>query len=601
MKKLQVYLICSISILIGFISIDIFKNVVLAYSNYNSEVVFKDTILKQYTSTSQSEILSTYSGKGYDDNIEKIDDIIDTIDTNTYYYVAYKNGGLNANTNETITIAYWSKTITEPISLSIHNTGYSNNYGAIGQAYFYMNNSSTTYWDNDTNGVYKITYNFKTDSYALDSRTSNTKYALIEGSSYFCYNSAKDFYRACNSSGTIGNYRNGILIFSTNANFKFNYLYNKNWASSSKYGSFTNIVLLNNETSETAKLEYGDLLFGNNYDIVYWSSRNPTLSFSTTNNYDSFNNLISINLTLTIDNYNSDYMYQFQKGGTSGTWTTLDIDEISSEVYGFYWNNWTENTNIYFRVINPSTSELITSATYQVSDIHSGYITIDISDYSTLNDINNANKSSKLGLVLIPKATSNSYSSTIFFSVPDYYLNLYNENNNIRFKFSNKSMQLSNVEYFNSLDLLNQTAWEQEFTPGYFIAETIAPNNYNISYFEGLQPTLLNIEVKPLTITFDSEVYNYSIIDSSNDNLTIVDPNTNETIDLNNLNNTDKRTINSYTNSIKSFLNEMKTYITIPYDLLTYFLSSLNSSTLMTIITIFVLLVILAIIKIIRR
>lgn len=106
-------------------------------------------------------------------------------------------------------------------------------------------------------------------------------------------------------------------------------------------------------------------LFDNNVNFI---SRVPELSFSSTVNNDSLGNVSSVDLRLNVDNYNSNYIYQFQKNGTSGTWTTMSLEYDSTlNNYYFTWHI-TSNSVYYFRVLN-SSNNVVTTATFTVDNI----------------------------------------------------------------------------------------------------------------------------------------------------------------------------------------------------------------------------------------
>lgn len=427
---------------------------------------------------------------------------------------------------------------------------------------------------------------------------------------------------------TSTNYTNGKVGFSAGQFFRtgYNATFGKNALSVSKdseqrlYKStiplkFSSIdsnyinnltVYDNSNNNETFVLnstsDYGITFLNSDLELDFLTPPAPNFNFQITDNYDSFNHKISVNINMTIDNYNADYVYQYQKGGTSGTWTSLAIEE-NNGIYYYNWNNWSENTNIYFRAMDPNTHEMVSSATLQIADITS-FITLNISNATDFSNCSSFNSSNITGLILIPKATEQQ--STLYFSVPtDFTL----PNNVYKFGYSMKYQTLSNVEYFTIQALLNQNSTNMYFNNVTTFTDYFSSDNYNIYYFEPLEYTfddgsaycssLTTNIFKPLTITFDSSIYNYEIITSEDNDLSIVDPNTGKTIDLNSISNNSN--IGGFTNSVKDFITEMRQYISIPYELLSYFISKLNSPILMTIITIFTILVVLALVRIIRR
>lgn len=217
---------------------------------------------------------------------------------------------------------------------------------------------------------------FKYD-YVYDSTAKYSYYAYVFDSTAYDINYFKPYL---NSS------KNKIIIDKVNdttyfQKYSYNYISNTWSRSSSATGLTSNIqspyVLMS--TVDVYDYTKNNVLYNKGYGLSQYN-----IDFNINKNYDSKNNVVSEDLTIHFEPWDTDlYSYQYSYNGEK--WKFLDIQDSILNI--------SSNLTLYTRIIDKNTNENLYSATITISDITSSDSTPKITLKKVTSDILNGEKS----------------------------------------------------------------------------------------------------------------------------------------------------------------------------------------------------------------
>ena len=467
--------------------------------------------------------------------ITYIDSIIEPIKDDNYYVVVY------GQSNNDVNIAYWSKSFLNSSSLylSFYKTLDNSKTKDCVSISVSINQSGDVF--SDLNSIFSIQYDFDTNTSYGNSFLRNKSILL-------------DLYYLSD----LSSYYNHIgKIYDSNCtDFRF-----KSFVSNSSNTKIDRLVLCDSDVCFYDDIVYNTILFDSYHNFVLEPV--PKITTNLTKNFDDFNNVLSEDLSFSILNYSSKFTF-FYKIVSSGDdpnnyiWLPIIINPLFS------------SGNVHI----DQNGKLYISYLVGHDGVYHDLYSLNIFSISSIDmislDITNTE-----GIVLIPNARDNLYSSNLYFSAPKEFIDQYKSNPNFYFKYSNRSLHLANVNNFDINDLFSQEKLINNFSPGDSLTEIIDKNNYNISLFRAEKPDYIVSNDRPMIISFDRNVYNYQVLGengSDNDNTTIIDPNTGKPIVVDSFKETDFFTL------MKHAFSRFKSVVRNIFKLVSTFFYSLPSS-----------------------
>ena len=505
MKKYLIYLMLFFSIFIGI-------NKTHAASTFDKEVKVNINHIKNAVIKNEEEYLNIVNKNNNNIEVYNLYNTLD-LDLSDKNYVITYNGSYR--------IYYWDKDTSREDNINFVYT-YSNYYEHI-ELRAFLNKITKSSEANFT--IHCISVEYLNNGPTI-------RYDYYSYSAFLELTYSRHSYNPANTEYSVS-----TKIYKTNLPIKYSSF---NYSSIGSNYKLTNFSFFNDK--ETYKMEEGLLLYDENLNLVL---ENIKFSFQKYKEVsDTFDNIQLIGFHIIIKNFNENLLYEygFNNINEDGTTFNPNINDVS---------NWTspesikydETNDYYYFDVNVENNGTLFVRAFELDENNNAIVKADnkinILSISKIRNIK-LDITNTEGIILIPKASENSFSTDINFSIPDEYLDYYNRNNNIRFKFSVKSEHLYDVNDFMINDLYNQEPEYFEFETEYGFSEIVRPNNYNITLIRPESPKYLGetISDRPLIIIFDSNVYNYQILNNENsENLSIIDPNTGNEIKLDSINN----------------------------------------------------------------